>query len=231
MNDETMSVSDTSVPHTNDGPKVMWSPAQIAERDGITKEAVLKAVRKLVKAHDFPVGRDGRGRIARISLAHWDHYRGRFADPAKIGARKGKPAKAAARAVRDAPVSQGVSPGDSFEEAKRQNEWLKVDNQKMARAELAGNLVRKDKVDRGTESVILAIRARVGRLPNRADEIVAAAAVEGVSGSRRVMREIVFEMLASLESDFCEIAASAPEHDPLLVDGDRASPVADGAAG
>ena len=57
----------------------MWSAEQIAARDGVTKQAVSKTVQAILAVmKNVPVERDGRGRVLRISLAHYDHHRERF---------------------------------------------------------------------------------------------------------------------------------------------------------
>lgn len=65
---------------------VMSTPGEIAARDGVTKQAVTKIVRQLVEKHGLPVERDGRDRVVRFSLAHYDHYRGEFASSEKVTA-------------------------------------------------------------------------------------------------------------------------------------------------
>ncbi|WP_323011107.1 hypothetical protein [Paracoccus sp. (in: a-proteobacteria)] len=55
------------------GPRIMWSISQIAERDGVSRQSVSKQVQEFVADHDLPVERDGRGRITKVSLPHYDH--------------------------------------------------------------------------------------------------------------------------------------------------------------
>ena len=50
---------------------VMWSIAQIAARDGVSKPAVSKAVKKLIEDRpETPVQRGGHGQVLGVSLAH-----------------------------------------------------------------------------------------------------------------------------------------------------------------
>lgn len=182
-------------------PNVMWSISQIAERDEISRQAVSKIVKKLVADHDIPVERDKRGRISSVSLAHWDKHREQYNNPAM------KPP-----ATEPAPEK----PKDSFEEARRQSEWLKLDRAKIDYAETAGKLVRVDKVAEALERTGLEIQARIDRLQNKADELALAAVQEGVHGLRVKLRQVAFEINQDIANRLEELSLDAPARDDAL---------------
>ncbi|WP_223478736.1 hypothetical protein [Oricola indica] len=189
---------------SDDAPKVMWSIGKIAERDGISKQAVSKIVKKLVAEHDIPVDRDGRGRISAVSLAHWDHHRGQFTNPAKQPVRestKGKPPAA-----------------DSFEEARRQNEWLRLERSRIEHQEMAGKLVRRDQLDASIEMIGREIQTIVARLPNSADDLALAVSKEGAHGLRSALRDLAFKINGQVADRLAEIAGGAPKTEPVMED-------------
>ncbi|MEP9378398.1 hypothetical protein ABLE91_16905 [Aquabacter sp. CN5-332] len=196
-------------PVDSSGPRVMWSVSQIAERDGISKQAVSKVVQGLIAQHGVPVERDTRGRVARISLAHYDHHRGQFSNPAKVVASRPSP-----------PIGGDVPRGDSFEEARRQNEWLKVEREKLDQAKERKQLVRVDLMSVALERAGREIQAIIARLPNQADDVALAGAKEGVHGVRLKLRDVAFELNSSVADAMAALAAEAPASDPALSDED-----------
>ena len=192
-----------------DTPLITWSIALIAERDGVSRQAVSKQIRKISELQpDTPLELDGRGRIVGVSIAHYDEHRERFLNPAKIAAtvlksRVGRPATAAPST-------------DSFEEARRQSEWIKVSREKIRHQQEIGQLVRTDKLREATHIVGNEIRAICARLPNRADELALAISREGISGARIALRKIAFELNTEIADKVSQISMSAPESDPLI---------------
>ncbi|MER9625035.1 MULTISPECIES: hypothetical protein [unclassified Mesorhizobium] len=186
---------------------VMASPADVAARDGVTKQAVTKLVRRLVEEHGLPVERDGRDRIIRFSLAHYDHYRGEFASSEKIAA-----------ARKDVPSSQPENSSTSRDEALRQEAWLKVGREKLRRQEHIGQLVRADRM---REALIVCgreIQSSIARLQNKADEMAMAVSREGSHGLRVLLRDIAFEMNSEIANRLAGIVENAAEHDEALED-------------
>ncbi len=193
---------------------IMASVAQIAERDGITRQAVSKAVGKLIVDNpDMPVERSPSGRVMRISLAHYDHHRQRFVNPAK--------AAAPIRALSLPPAADGGSTGsDSFEEARRQAEWLKVGREKIRHQEECSQLLRKDKIDEAHRIIGAELQSIIRRLPNRADDLALAVSKEGVHGARSVLRQIAFELGNQMADKLDALTEAAPESDPLIAGDD-----------
>ncbi len=181
----------------------MWSAEQIAARDGVTKQAVSKTVQAILAVmNNVPVERDSRGRVLRISLAHYDHYRERFMNPAKMAT----------------PPAEKTFQSDSFEEAKRQSELMKVGREKIRLNEDVSSLIRADKVSEAAQTITHEISLIVHRLQNRADELAGIVAKEGVHGARVALRTIAFDMGNEIADRLVALAEDAPEFDPLIED-------------
>ncbi|AID18314.1 hypothetical protein PPF1_01 [Rhizobium phage vB_RleM_PPF1] len=191
----------------------MWSIAQIAERDGVSKAAVSKAAKKLIEDKpDTPVNRDGQGRIMLLSLAHYDHHRQRHVNPAK--------AKAEIRAPDQTGEAGGSKedPSSSFDEARRQTEWLKLGRERIRHQEELGQLLRSDKIDQALRTAGLEIQAVIKRLSNRADELALAVSKEGVHGARVLLRTIAFELGNEIADRLEAVSKTAPRMDDLIGD-------------
>jgi hypothetical protein len=179
---------------------IMWTAAQIAERDGVSKQAVSKSIKSIIATNpDVPAEHDARGRITKISLPHYDHHRERFMNPAKMA----KPVPKEAEL-------------DSFEEARRQIEWIKVQREKIRIDEEVSNLIRADKHNEAIRLVEREIRLVVDRFPNKAEELAAAVSKEGVHGVRVSLRQIAFEMSNEIADRLEQIGQEASETDPLI---------------
>jgi hypothetical protein len=189
---------------------VMWTAVQIAARDGVSKQAVSKTVRKLLEDRpDTPAERGDRGQILSVSLAHYDEYRQRFVNPAKAAA----PIRSGGGGQRP---SAGGDLGATFEEARRQAEWLKVGRERIKHQEEIGQLIRKDELVAANLHIAREIQSVVARLQNHADDIAIAVSREGAHGARVALRAIAFELGNSIADRLGAIAAEAPEFDPLI---------------
>lgn len=195
---------------------VMWSVAQIAARDGVSKPAVSKTVKKLTEARpDTPVERGAQGQVLRISLAHYDEYRQRHVNPAKATAPL-RSADGGADGWGGVEPPRPLRDEESFDEARRQAEWLKVGREKIRHQEDAGQLIRKDKTEQAVGEIGGLIQAIVKRLPNKADELALAVSKEGVHGARVLLRQIAFTMGNEIADRIETLVDGAPEHDPLI---------------
>lgn len=195
---------------------VMATPAEVAARDGVTKQAVTKLVRRLVEEHGLPVARDARDRITRFSLAHYDHYRSQFASSEKVAAARG------GDAAPDVPagISAGSRPDSSTsrDEALRQEAWLKVTREKLRRQEEIGQLVRADRLREALTVSGREIQSMVTRLQNKADDMALAVSREGAHGLRVLLREIAFELNSEIADRLATIVDQAVEHDEMIED-------------
>lgn len=183
----------------------MSTPADIAARDGVSPQAVTKMVRRLVKQHGLSVERDGRGRIVRFSQAQFDHLRGDFASSEKV---------AAARDQKPTTPTTGDS-STSRDEALRLEAWLRVNRQQIELAESAGRLVRRDRLEHGLTQCGSEIRAIVGRIQNKADDLALAVSREGVHGLRIALRQLAVETSTQIADALAKLGAEAPEQDQV----------------
>lgn len=187
---------------------VMWSISQIAERDGVSKAAVSKAVRKMTDERpETPVERGSQGQVMRVSLAHYDHYRQRYVNPAK-----------AAAPIRT--LSEPASASESFEEARRQAEWLKVGRERIRHQEDCGQLLRRDRLEEAHRGIGREIQSVVRRLQNKADDVALAVSKEGVHGARIALRNIAFELGNDIADRLSIIGVAAAQTDELIDAGD-----------
>lgn len=193
--------------------QIMATPAQVAARDRVTRQAVTKLVRRLVEEHGLPVERDGRDRIVRFSLAHYDHFRGQFASSEKVAA--ARPADAAAPA--DGQARSGDS-STSRDEALRQEAWLKVTREKLRRQEEIGQLVRADRLREALTVSGREIQSQIARLQNKADDMALAVSREGAHGLRVLLRQIAFDLNSEIADRLAAIVDRAAEHDELIED-------------
>lgn len=191
---------------------VMATPAQVAARDGVTKQAVTKTVRQLVATHGLPVERDGRGRVTRFSLAHYDHIRGQFVSSERTAAaRSGSPGRPAS------PADPGPATNvQSRDEALRQEAWLKVGREKLRRQEEVGQLIRADRTRQALTACGREIQSLVARLPNRADDLALVVSREGVHGLRMALRRLAGEVNGEIADRLEAIFEDAPEYDPAI---------------
>jgi hypothetical protein len=186
----------------------MATPGEVAARDGVTKQAVTKIVRQLVEKHGLPVERDGRDRIVRFSLAHYDHYRGEFASSEKVATARREPQ----------PSSLATQSSTSRDEALRQEAWLKVGRQKILHQEEIGHLIRADRTREALTVCGREIQASIARLQNKADDMAHAVSREGAHGLRVLLRQIAFELNTEIADKLSAIVDSAAEHDAVLED-------------
>lgn len=186
---------------------VMVTPADVAARDNVTKQAVTKLVRQLVEKHKLPVERDGRDRVVRFSLAHYDHYRGEFASSEKVAASRNSPA---------APTPQNSS--TSRDEALRQEAWLKVGREKIRRQEEIGQLIRADRTRDALTVCGREIQNIIARLQNKADDMALAVSREGAHGLRVTLRQISFDLNSEIAEKLAAIVEAAALHDEPLED-------------
>ncbi|MEO0980735.1 MAG: hypothetical protein AAFY24_25980 [Pseudomonadota bacterium] len=191
---------------------VYVTPAHVAERDNVTKQAVTKSVRRLVETHSLPVKRDSRGRVTHFCLAHYDHLLERFGNSEKL---------ADGRLFGDQPEPNGAAnlPGgaqlkpDSRDEALRQEAWLKLRRSQLQMEEEVGSLVRRDTLEQALKSCAQEISLLVSRLPNQSDALAQAIAREGESGVRVTLRKVAFNLNTAIADRLAEVFEAAPETD------------------
>ncbi|MCR9058123.1 MAG: hypothetical protein NXI02_12380 [Rhodobacteraceae bacterium] len=198
-----------------DESEYLWvTPAHVAKRDKITKQAVTKSVRKLVDAHDLPVQRDGRGRVTKFCLAHYDHLLERFGNSEKLAADR----LSSETPLLDQPdkprAGSPVNP-DSRDEALRQEAWLKLRRSQLQMEEEVGSLVQRDTLEQALKSCAQEINLLVSRLPNQSDALAQAIAREGESGVRVALRKVAFNLNTAIADRLAEVFEAAPETDEM----------------
>ncbi|MEH7848462.1 hypothetical protein [Rhizobium laguerreae] len=170
---------------------VMSTISQIAARDRVSKAAVSKAVKKMFeKMPDTPVERGSQGQVVRVSLAHYDHFRDRFMSIAglPVGQQALSPGSAGAQ----------VDPSESFNEARRRNEWLKLERERLRQQVESGLLIDKAGIEGVTKTRCREIQARINRLPNIADGLALAISREGAFGARRCLSDHAAKLSAEI---------------------------------
>lgn len=169
---------------------VMWTIQQIAERDGVSKQAVSKQVARLVERHGLAVERDAQGRVAAVNVAEYDHLRGRFGDPSKAQA---------PRPIAPAPPSETVSPvasSESYDEALRQKTWHEAEQKRLALAQAKGELIQVGELEDAIAPLSDALIAVFDDLVSCADEIANALTRGGLQQLRAALKKIAAEQRA-----------------------------------
>jgi hypothetical protein len=186
----------------------MWTIGRIAERDGVSKQAVSKKVQALAANHGLEITRDARGRISAVNVAGYDHLRERFGDATK--------AQAPARDdVDELPLPSAAvgkpKGGDSLDEAQRQRAWIDAERARMRLAEEKKELLRADGVCDALDVCGAEIARIIDRLAISADDIAAAVGRDGAHGVRVLLKSIAQKMRADIATALAAIAADAPE--------------------
>lgn len=182
----------------------MASVSQLAERDGISKQAVSKRIRNILESWpETPVERDNNGRVRAISEAHYDLRCEGMLNPAKSESGEGESAG-----------------GQTFNEARRRKEWLAVQRAELELQEQAGDLLRADTVKAALAEAGRVIMTSFLRLQNRADDLAIAVSKEGTHGLRVALRKAGEEEGNRAAAELAKIASMAPAKDPQLESGE-----------
>ncbi|MBB4236665.1 hypothetical protein [Rhizobium esperanzae] len=91
-----------------------------------------------------------------------------------------------------------VDPSESFNEARRQNEWLKLERERLIQQVESGRLIDKAKIEGMAKSMCREIQARINRLPNLADSLALAVSREGTFGARHCLSEHTEKLSAEI---------------------------------
>jgi hypothetical protein len=215
LTDLTTPIDETATPHD----AVMWTVSQIAERDGISKQAVSTRARGFAENHSLTVDRDGRGRIKRLNVVEYDALRDRFGDASK------------AQAPRPTLTAGPAKPpqGDSREEAQRRQAWIDAERSRIALDELKGELLRKDVTLSALAEAADRVAGIIDRLQNAADDLAPTVAQDGTHGLRlalakvsHTMRKEIAEVLRNALLGLAPAQAdpqSEPQHETEIGEG------------
>lgn len=180
---------------------VMWTAQAIAERDGVSKQAVTKQARRLAGEHGLAVERDGRDRIIKLNVVQYDALRQRFGDASKVQAPK---PKAEAR----------MPAADSRDEAMRRQAWIEAERARLSLDELTGKLVRVADITAALAACGEAIAGIIDRLPNAADDIAAAGARHGSHGLRQALADEAHRLRREIAAALRAVASATAPAEP-----------------
>jgi hypothetical protein len=201
---EVTATVDGTLPGLSQPPRaVMLTVSEVAERDRVSKQAVSKKVKELIGL-GLTVERDSRGFVSKLNVVEYDRLRGRTDDPSKAQApgRADKGAGAAAKPPEDE---------DSYKEALRTKTWHESERLRLDLEERRGSLVSVDSVTDAIVSCAGSITAIVDRLPNAADDLVAAVSREGVHGVRVELKKLASRLRSDIAEAMAQVASNAPK--------------------
>ncbi len=179
---------------------VMQTPAEVAERDGVSKQAVTKTVRKLARDKALEVERDERGRIVRFNVAQYDFLRGKVGDPSKDQ----RPEKSEPAAPAPADSRAG------YNDALTQKTIYEAEQRRLALDEQIGKLVRVDELSAAVSECGAAITASIGQLQNATDALATAMAQSGTHGLRVELKKIENRIRGEIADSLSALAQLAP---------------------
>ncbi|UNJ22041.1 terminase small subunit [Microcystis phage vB_MweS-yong2] len=195
---------------------VYMTAAQIAERDGVSRQAVSKHVARLVERHALDVKRDGSGRVMAINVAHYDRLLNRFGDSAQ----RRRPPPAATPTTADAepaPRPLRDEGAGTLDQARIKKLAYDTELQRLALDEMRGRLVRHDLLVEALQRLGEEI-ARAVDLTQFCDDFAAAFARNGAHGLRVELKRRTVTIRTALADQCAALALAAPTSDPAAVD-------------
>ena len=212
---EVTTTVDGTLPGLSQPPRaVMLTVSEVAERDRVSKQAVSKKVKDLIEL-GLTVERDSRGFVKKLNVVEYDRLRGRTDDPSKAQA----PGRADLGA---APAAKPADDNESYKEALRTKTWHESERLRLDLEERRGELVRVDRVTDAVVTCATSITSIVDRLPNVADDMVAAVAKEGVHGVRVALKQLAAKLRIEIAEALTGIATEAPKTDSAGADDELA---------
>lgn len=164
----------------------MWSIAEIAVRDGVSKPTVSVRVKRFVEQHGLTVERDEQGRVARVNVAQYDTLRGNYSDPSK--------AQAPTPTQTGAPDAVDIRSSESYDEALRQKTWLETERRRIELDQIKGRLVEASIVAEGYDKAASVIQDVLNALEDMADDLAAVVGREGARGLAPALRKLGVEL-------------------------------------
>lgn len=192
-----------------DLPAVLVTISDLAQRKGVSKQAISKRVARLVAENRLTVHDGSRG-TRLVSLAEYDRVIGETADLART---------AAAATVKRAaePTAASVYTGE-----QTRHMAARADLALLALEERRGTLVQVDKLAEAGARIADALNRVLESFAGRADDIAAAVHKDGVTGARGVMKTLSRDAREALARELERLAdlvgrgsASAPPADDL----------------
>lgn len=187
---------------------LMWTPAQVAERDRVTKQAVTKKVREYADK-GLTVERDGQGRIVRFNIAEYDHLRGKIGDPSKD---QRKAASVETEVAADA--GRPLVDKESYDEALRKKTWTEAARAQLRLDEEMGVLVRKDRFDAAIMACAEEIVRPIDGIAAHADELALAVERGGTHALRIELKKLALAVRKQIAKALADLGDGAPLIEP-----------------
>lgn len=179
---------------------LMMSAADVAKRDGVSKQAVSKKVRTFADKHGLEVQRGPRNAIVAFNVAQYDVLRERLDDPSK--AQRSPPPEA------DPPPP---ARRESYDEALRQKTVIETERSRLRLAEEKGELIRVATLADAIADCGAEISKIIDQLPGAADDLAAALGRDGVHGLRVTLKSIAQKVRVDVAAALAAIASNEPE--------------------
>jgi predicted transcriptional regulator len=173
---------------------LLMTVSEIAERDGVSKQAVSKRVKGFIEQHGLAVELDGQGRVARVNVAQYDHLRDRHGDPSKDQRPDQAPPAPAA---------------DSYEEALRLKTHYEAVRRGLELDEHIGKLVRVDELVKAADEIGAKVAQVIGSLDDEAEKFAVALDRDGVHGLRVLLKQTKFRLLTETADALSALAKLA----------------------
>lgn len=174
---------------------------ELAAREGVTKQAVSKTVKRLIEQHRLAVERDARGRVAKVDRESFDRLRHIHGDSTK----RHEPA----------PDPIVMPTNATLDGARRQQI---VEATRLTRLRLnaeAEALVRVDRVEEAASRLAEEIARQVDILPFL-DDLIAAYQREDMHGVRMAAKRANEQMRARIAEACATLAQAAPARDETI---------------
>lgn len=196
-----MSQTPDMQPNTADG---LWiSGSELAKLKGVTKQTVSERVARLVDAGKLEI-RPGKGKAKLINVAAYDRAVGETTDLSRA---QGAQTKAA--------TLDTATPRDpSFTKHQADKAGYEAELKRLDLEERLGRLRPVEEIEAAAIKLGETVVRLVDQLVERADEIAAAVAKDGVIGARGTLKSIQFELRTKIAEAFTVMAAGAdaPAH-------------------
>lgn len=177
----------------------MMSIAEIAARDGVTKPAISKAVKRLTEKHDLMVTRDGRGNVTGVNIAQYDLLRGQYGDPAHD-------------------QKSGDSKKPTYDDARTRQAFYDGERSRIKLALEIGDLVYRRDVELAMATAGEQIGRTIDQLAGVVDELAAAYTQGGLQGLRVKLKDLTHKARSDIADILEATAADAPETTPTRED-------------
>jgi DNA-binding transcriptional ArsR family regulator len=175
---------------------------ELASREGVTKQAISKTVKRLIEQHHLAVERDARGRVAKVDRENFDRLRHIHGDSTK----RHEPA----------PPEPFAPPTNATLDGARREQI--VEATRLTRLRLAAeaeSLVRVDRVEEAASRLAEEIARQVDILPFL-DDLIAAYQREDMHGVRMAAKRCNEQMRARIAEACAQLAQAAPARDDTI---------------